>query len=256
MAKRGRFSGGIRYGGVPMQIINMIKRQSAGENTSNIPETVMPNTSGPVSPKEKNRGPMTPERMTGKLEREQNRQYTAEEIAGNDYLNTLKTALSTMTYEQALANVRKATAASNLSLLAGTKNSAADVWKAQQARAKILSDPFLKYATEIFFKMGGSMQDAPGSKYGGYGVGQVDAATYTKLGLTPPTTQYAPVGTTTQQVGNRIVTTISNPLSDTQKAALQRLRTLNKSGANLTAKQSARLARLKALKNAPTIITE
>jgi hypothetical protein len=187
--------------------------------------------------------------------REKRAAYTTEEIASNDYLSALKTGLSTLSYEQALANYRAQQNAANQSLLYGTKNSAADKWKAQQAWAKVNANPLTKYAENIFFAMGGSYQPSdPNSKYGGAGVGSINTNLYTALGLTPPTTQYAPVGGSTSQVGNRVVTKLANPLSATQKSALQKLRSLKQSGTQLTAAQVARLNRLKAKKNAPTTL--
>ena len=67
MAKRGRFSGGAGYGGVPQQIINQIRQQAAGENTSNTDETIKPNTgdaeTAPSTPAAKERKPLTAEQI-------------------------------------------------------------------------------------------------------------------------------------------------------------------------------------------------
>lgn len=178
--------------------------------------------------------------------------YTAEEIAGNEYLKALQTGLSSLTYEQALANVRKQQAALNMSLLGGTSNTMASKYAAQQAWKKVSANPLTKYASDIFFKMGGSLQEAPGSKYGGYGIGQVDTTMYTKLGLTAPSVNYDPVQTSTRQVGNRIVTKIANPLNQQQRSRLQRLRSMAPS--SLSKKQQTALVRLRAKKNAPTIL--
>lgn len=191
-------------------------------------------------------------RTERKMEQWNKTPYTAEEIAGNEYLKALQTGLSSLTYEQALANVRRQQAAMNTSLLAGTKNTMAAKYASQQAWAKVNADPLTKYAMDIFTRMGGSLQEAPTSRYGGVGSGIVDTTIYSKLGLTPPTTSYAPVQSTTRQVGNRIVTNIANPLSATQRSRLQRLRGMAPS--SLSARQKAALTRLRAKKNAPTIL--
>jgi len=47
---------------------------------------------------------------------------------------------------------------------------------------------------------------------------------------------------------------VANPLKTAQKARLQKLNLLAKSGSTLTATQVAARARLKAKKNAPTIL--
>lgn len=180
--------------------------------------------------------------------------FTADEVTNSEYLSALKTGLSTLTYEQALANFRAQQNALNLSPLAGKKASDAQIAASQAALAKINANPLTKYASDIFFKMGGSTQESEGSKYGGYGIGTADINTYKSLGLTPPSVNYAPVMTSTSQAGNKIVTNIANPLNPTQKSALQRLRALGNSGATLSEKQVARLNKLKALKNAPKIL--
>lgn len=179
--------------------------------------------------------------------------YTAEQIAGDPYKSMMKNALSTMTYEQALANFRKLQGVLNMGQLSGTNMSAAKTYAYQQAYKALT--PEQKASQEIFFGMGGSYSPSdPNSKYGGYGVGSVNTNLYNKYGVTAPTTTYAPTGGTTRQVGNSIVTKLANPLSSVQKSALQRLRALKQSGTALTATQVARLNRLKAKKNAPTIL--
>lgn len=179
--------------------------------------------------------------------------YTPEQIAGNEYLSTMKNALSTLTYEQALANYRKLVSASNLIPLSGTNVSESDTAKTRKALSAINSNPLLKYAENIFFAMGGSYSPTnPKSAYGGAGLGQVNTRIYKSLGLNPPTTKYAPVGGVTYQRGNNIVTNLVNPLSAMQRTRLKRLRSI--SPRFLTERQKAALARLRAKKNAPTII--
>ena len=179
--------------------------------------------------------------------------YTADQIAADPYKAMMKNALSTMTYEQALANFRKLTNVTNMGQLAGTKRSMADIYANQKAYDSLT--PEQKAAQEIFFGMGGSYSPSdPNSKYGGAGVGSVNTRLYEKYGLTAPTATYAPVGGVTKKVGNTVVTRLTNPLAANQRSALQRLRALNQSGTALTATQTARLNRLKAKKNAPTIL--
>lgn len=187
-------------------------------------------------------------------ERRRTRVYTAEEIAGNDYLSTLKSSLSTMSYEQALQNLRKQQKVLNLATLAGTRVPAAERIKISKAFAGMNANPLIKYASNIFNAMGGSLRETdPNSRYGGSGLGEIDVDLYKRLGLTPPTTKYEAMGASTRQVGNKIVTTIANPLSQQQRSRLQRLRTLSSTGA-LSSKQKAALSRLKSKKNAPTIL--
>lgn len=254
MAKRGRFLGGAGYGGVPMQIINQIRQQSAGINTSSTTDTVKPSTDTVNPSQVENK---TKDRSEKKIRRAA---YTADEIANSEYLSALKTGLSSLTYEQALANYRALTKVNNMMPLAKAQESPAYKKKATQmvrrsAAAMAKLTPEQKYAEEIFFAMGGSLE-ANDPKYGGYGMGSVNTDLYKILGLTPPSTSFAPVKFDVNKTGKSVEFKLNNPLNDNQREALQRLRALNKSGVKLTAKQSSRLAKLKAIKNAPTIITE
>jgi hypothetical protein len=182
---------------------------------------------------------------------------TAEQIAADPHLSMLKNALSTMTYEQALANYRALTKVNSMIPLAKANESAKYKAKATQmvrrsAAAMAKLTPEQRAAEQIFFAMGGSLE-ANNPKYGGYGSG-INTALYSKLGLEAPTTAYAPVKFDVNNIGNTVAFKLNNPLNATQKSRLQKLRGLTKSGATLTAKQNAALNRLKAKKNAPTIL--
>lgn len=255
MAERGRFSGsrsgGRSYAGIPAQIINQIRKQSEGENTSNTSETVRPNTDT-----NKNNSIKTPEEIAANKS-DRRRVYTPEQIAADPELSMMKNALSTMTYEQALANYRAFTKVTNMIPLAKENESTKYKAKATQmvrrsAAAMAKLTPEQKAAERIFFAMGGSIE-ANNSRYGGYGTG-INRALYESLGITPPTTSYAPVKFDVNNTANTIEFKLANPLNATQKTAIQRLRSLSKSGVKLTSKQQARFAKLKAIKNAPTII--
>lgn len=240
MARRGRFGTGGTSQNYAGDIRSYIA-QSMG--TDAVAPSTSPTATAPDA--------RTLKRAERKMEQWNTTPYTAEEIAGNEYLKALQTGLSSLTYEQALANVRKQQAAMNTSLLAGTKNTMAAKYASNQAWAKVNADPLTKYAMDIFTKMGGSLAQT-NPRYGGASGGTIDTTYYSKLGLTPPTTNYAPVQATTRQVGNRIVTNIANPLSETQRSRLQRLRGMAPS--SLSARQKAALTRLRAKKNAPTIL--
>lgn len=174
--------------------------------------------------------------------------YTAEEIAADPWKSTVKNALSTMSYEQALANYRALTKVSNM-LPIGGFTSAKDKYNYQQAYSALT--PEQKNAETIFFGMGGSLKSND-PKYGGYGMGTVNTGLYSSLGVTAPTTSYAPVNF--DVVGLDKNFKLANPLNATQQERLKNLRSISKSGGTLTAKQTAALGRLKAKKNAPTIL--
>lgn len=193
-------------------------------------------------------------KMARRAERKAAIPYTSEQIAADPNLSMLKNALSTMTYEQALANYRALTKVTNMIPLAKANESAKYKSKATQmvrratsAMAKLT--PEQRAAEQIFFAMGGSLQST-NPQYGGYGMGTPNASLYKSLGLTPPTTNYAPVSYTPS--GPNLAMRLANPLSATQRSRLQRLRGMAPS--SLSAKQKAALARLRAKKNAPTIL--
>lgn len=193
-------------------------------------------------------GTATRKPYTGKeLAQRQSRTYTAEEISANPYLSTLKGALSTMSYEQALANYRKLTSVTNKIPMGDGFTDPTKKYQYQKAFAALT--PQQKYAENILFAMGGSLQST-NPKYGGYGMGTPDASLYRRLGLTPPTTNYAPVSYTPS--GPNLAMRLANPLSATQRSRLQRLRGMAPS--SLSARQKAALTRLRAKKNAPTIL--
>ena len=182
--------------------------------------------------------------LTQKQQRARSVPYTAEQIAASPDLTTIKNALSTTTYEQALANYRALTKVSNM-LTMGEGLSGEN--KLAYAKAYAALTPEQKNAETIFFGMGGSLK-SNNPKYGNYGMGTVNTSLYNKLGVTAPTTSYAPVNY--DPVGQDLDFKLANPLDATQKSRLQKLRSLG----SLNARQSAALARLKAKKNAPTIL--
>lgn len=244
MARKGRFGeqAPTDYAG---NVLKQINQMNATGDTAAEPGT----TDGTAN--------VSDEKMARKAERKAATPYTADQISADPKLSMLKNALSTMTYEQALANYRVLTKVNNMIPLAKENESAKYKTKATQmvrrsaaARAKLT--PEQKAAEQIFFAMGGSIE-ANDTKYGGYGTG-INRALYESLGITPPTTSYAPVKFDVNNTADTIEFKLNNPLNATQKTRLNKLRTLAKGGATLTAKQSAALTRLRAKKNAPTIL--
>jgi hypothetical protein len=175
--------------------------------------------------------------------------YTDAEIKASPYLSALKRGI---TYEEALGNYRALTNVLNMSQLASSKISAAQQYKYQQAYNKLT--PEQRDAERIFFALGGSLESV-NPKYGGYGLGNVAANDLRRLGIDASAIpNYAATKFDVQTPENRIEFKLANPLNATQKDRLQKLRALSKSGTELTAKQVAALNRLKAKKNAPTIL--
>ena len=237
MAKRGRFSGGTGYAGIPAQIINQIRSQASGINTSATTDTV-------VTPKGDTN-------VTKKREVSRERPlYTEKEISSSPFLSALKRGI---TYEEALGNYRALMKVLNMSQLAGSKSDPAQRVKYQRAYAALT--PEQKASEEIFFALGGSLE-SNNPKYGGYGwSGDKGKEVLRRLGIdTSNMPQYAPVKFDVSTPANRIEFNLQNPLNQNQRSALQRLRSLKSSGVSLSKRQQARLARLKAKKNAPTII--
>ena len=225
----GRSSYGSTVSGNILKDINLM--QSSGE-------TVRPagTTDGTAS--------VPDEKMINRAERKAATPYTSEQIAADPNLATIKNALSTTTYEQALANYRALTNVTNM--LALNKGLSTKKQSAYNKAYAALT-PEQKNAETIFFGMGGSLESNR-AKYGGYGMGAVNTDLYNKLGIEAPTTSYAPVSFGVSREGNRI--NLSNPLSTAQRSRLRRLRSLG----SLSNKQSAALANLRSKKNAPTIL--
>ena len=223
--KAGRAAEPTNYGGNILRDINLMT--SSGE-------TVRPagTTDGTASmlTKEEKKARRTP--------------YTAEQIAADPNLLTIKNALSTTTYEQALANYRALT---NVTNMAGINKALSVKKQSAYDKAYAALTPEQKNAETIFFGMGGSLESNR-AKYGGYGTGTVNTDLYNKLGIEAPTTSYAPVNFGVSRAGNRI--NRANPLSTAQRSRLRRLRSLG----SLSNKQSAALANLRSKKNAPTIL--
>lgn len=171
--------------------------------------------------------------------------FTEREIATDA---TKRAIAGGITYEQALANYRKLVKVMNLVPMAGKERS-----KKQEARFKRLNaalTPEQRDAQRILGMLGGfGTQTYRGGLTGETGQERF----YRRLGMTAPTTQYAPINeeiTMSGKFGPQIK--IANPLSQQQRSRLQRLRSLGSS--SLTARQRAALARLRAKKNAPTIL--
>lgn len=200
------------------------------------------------------RKPLSWNEMQKKMQYRIENPYTSSEIAANDYLSAMYKGLTSLSYEQALANVRAQNKVLNMAVLDPSKLNARQKIRMSKAFAGLNQDPLKLYADKIFQAMGGSFAEPAGSKFGGVGLGQVDEFRYKSLGLTPPRTQYAPEESMTRYAsgGNRIVTTINNPLNQQQRSRLQRLRSMAPS--SLSQRQKEALARLRAKKNAPTIL--
>jgi hypothetical protein len=177
-----------------------------------------------------------------KRKKAMNAPFTDEFIASSGALSAIKNGL---TYEQALANLRKSTKVTNLLPLEGKKGPvSAKKYKKMYAALT----PAQKDAQWAFGILGGF-----GSDYGGStGSETYRQRIFRQLGMDPSTLKnYAPVKETTRTSSSLgPVTSYANPLNAKQRAKLQALRALG----SVTKKQSAALARLRAKKNAPTIL--
>lgn len=173
--------------------------------------------------------------------------FSDEVIQSSGALSAVKAGI---TYEQALANLRKLTKVTNKVPLEGQGSVSAKTSKAYAALT-----PAQKEAQWAFEIIGGYGTNS--STQGGRNKETNKWETYQelmfrRLGLDPSTLKnYAgPEITTRMDPKLGPVQSIANPLNATQRARLQRLRGMG----SLTKKQSAAIARLRAKKNAPTIL--
>lgn len=249
MAKRGRFSGGSGYGGIPQQIINQIRLQAAGENTSNTGDTVKPNTEEVTSP----------EVSRARTQR----MLTAEEIAADPVLS------GRLSIDQAKINYLKAKSALNLMPGEGLTEKAynAALKKANKAIAKSGVNPLS--AERQFFALGGKMQGVGSSKGANYGWSEKKILDYWRsagmedkgLEIVSKIRGYdqygnpvegGPSANTVDYTLKRNDSTfiLKSPvkgLSAVQAARLTKLKNIKQSGGTLTAEQKARLKRLKGM---------
>jgi hypothetical protein len=275
MAKRGRFSGGGSYAGIPAQIINQIRQQSVGENTSNTDETVKsnPGTGNATSSKpdysgidftgmsrqqanKAKKAVWSPEFAAEKKAKRMNNKaylspFSDAEIAASGALSAIKGGL---TYEQALANLRKLTKATNKVPLEGQGSVSKKTSKAYAALT-----PAQKEAQWAFGILGGYGSDGVSQGRFNPELGKYETyqeSMFRRLGLDPSTIKnYAPVKIDTKMDPKYgPVQSIANPLKAGQRSALQRLRGIKQSGGKLSKKQAARLNKLVLKKNAPTIL--
>jgi hypothetical protein len=175
-----------------------------------------------------------------------------EELNRMPKLKFLKNVLSTMTYQKALKNLRALKRATNLLPLstAGETKKTQKMTKKFNKRYAALT-PDQREAEKIFFLMGGSLKNTGTGLQ--VGQGSANKGFYESLGLTAPTTKYAPIEYTQERSNTAIKERISNPLSQTQRSKLQNLRAIAKKG-QLTSRQRQELDRLVAKKNAPRIV--
>ena len=253
MAERGRFSGGRSgggsYAGIPTQILNQIRKQAAGENTSNTNETVKPNTgdaeTASSTPVAKERKPLT-----------------AEQIAANPLFS------GKLSVDQAKINYIKSQQA--LNLMPGEnvtgKKYTAQLKKANAAIAKLGLNP--QETEQQFFALGGQMQGvgrSQGANYGWSGnkvleywrsAGMEDkgyeivAKMYGNDKYGNPVEQSQP--TVDYRLASDSTFRMQSPtanLNALQAARLTKLQNLKQSGTTLTAKQQGNLKRLRTLKN-------
>jgi len=175
-----------------------------------------------------------------------------EEMDRMPKLKFLKNSLSTMTYEQALKNLRALRRATNLlpiSTAGDTKKTKKMTAEFNKRYAALTEQQ--KMAEKIFFLMGGSLKNKKTGQV--MGSGTANKGFYESIGLTAPTTKYAPIGYSQTQSNTAIVDKLNNPLSQAQRSKLQNLRALAKSG-GLTDRQKQQLDRLVSKKNAPRVI--
>ena len=247
MAKRGRFSGGGSYAGIPAQILNQIRQQAAGENTSNTDETIKPNTgdaeTAPSTPAAKERKPLT-----------------AEQIAANPLFS------GKLSVDQAKINYIKSKQALNLMPRedATGKKYTTQLKKANAAIAKLGLNP--QETEQQFFALGGQMQGIGKNKGANYGwsgdevlkywrsAGMEDkgyeivAKMYGNDRYGNPVEQSRP--TVDYQVGSDWSFNLKSPtenLNALQAARLTKLKNLKQSGTALGQTQKANLKRLRAL---------
>jgi hypothetical protein len=247
MAKRGRFSGGAGYGGVPQQIIDQIRQQAAGDNTSNSDETVKPNPgNGSTAP--------APRRARTQ------RMLTAEEIAANPVLS------GKLSFDQARINALKSIQITNLAPDAstyGTNKYKKQLMQMNKLQSELGINP--GEAERQFFAMGGRYNDT--KQGGGYGWSEKAILDYWRSAgmedkgfeILSKIRGYDQFGNPTAADPNLAVNFRNTPgmdmnvaspvkgLNALQAARLTKLKNIKKSGGTLTAEQKARIKKLKGM---------
>jgi hypothetical protein len=251
MAKRGRFSGGAGYGGVPQQIIDQIRKQAAGENTSNTGDTVQPNPdNGSTAP--------TPRRARVQ------RMLTAEEIAADPVLS------GKLSFDQAKINALKSIRITNLAPdanTAGTKKYRRQLMEMNKLQSGLGINP--GEAERQFFAMGGRYNDTRQGGGAGWSENQIldywRSAGMEDKGLEIVSRIRGYDNTGADLPGGAdpglaidykltpgMAMNVASPvkgLNELQAARLTKLKNLKQGGTTLTAGQQARLKRLRQLKN-------
>lgn len=257
MAKRGRFSGGAGYGGIPQQIIDQIRQQSAGENTSNTDETVKPNTDGTAGTGDKTSP--SGQKYSAPRKRKPVIPLTAEQIAADPVLS------GKLSFDQARINALKSIQIGNLAPLYSTtgKKYTRQLKEMNKLRAKLGIDPAA--AERQFFAMGGRYNDT--KQGGGYGWSENQILDYWRSAgmedkgyeILSKIRGYDQFGNPTSADPNMAINfrntadydmKVATPvkgLNALQAARLTKLKNIKQSGGTLTAAQKARLKRLKGM---------
>jgi len=224
--KYGRSADTASYGA---NILKDINRMSSTGDTTAAPGT----TDGTAVRKNKLADTSTP--------------YTSTEISSNPVFSALKRGI---TPEEAIKNYRAFVKVNNMAPVAGA-GKITNKQNRQYQRAYGALTPEQRPAERILTTLGIKIEDAQGNLVGGYS--DSDRQTIlNKLGIDSSSTPA--YGNLRVDTGKGLKQTVANPLKTAQKARLQKLNLLAKSGSTLTATQVAARARLKAKKNAPTIL--
>lgn len=274
MAKRGRFSVGAGYGGVPQQIIDQIRKQAAGENTSNTGDTVQPNTTPAAAAKpdysgldftgldrqqinQLKKSVWSPEyaaerkaarKKKNELRAKYTNPFTAEQIAADPAYRAIKSGI---TLQQAIASYRQLVKAMNATPMEGQTLTTAQENKLRRLNASLT--PQQKASQRIIGLLGGYGAN-PSLRNPFTGETYLENM-YRRLGMDPskvPTGQYQSPETVRIDQNAGPIISIPNPLSATQRARFQRLKAMNPK--QMTARQKAAYNRLFNLKNSPKVL--
>lgn len=173
--------------------------------------------------------------------------FSDEFIQSSGALSAVKAGL---TYEQALANLRKLTKYMNMVPLEGQGSISPKAERFYKTLTPAQRDA--QWAFEIIGGYG-TNSSTPGGMNRETGKWETyQEQMFRRLGLDPSTLKNYAGPNITTRIDPKFgpIQSIANPLNATQRARLQRLRSMG----SLTKKQSAALARLRAKKNAPTIL--
>jgi len=264
MAKRGRFAGGSGYAGIPQQVINQIRLQAAGQNTSNTSETVKPNQAqtGGSETQVKAKGGKISEGYRELLVEKAVAEYktlTPEQRAAK-YADDPVLSGRFTNINDTLAGLYKYQSVQNLLPQADDPNYKKKMKAYNQAAASLTTAD--QEASKAFFQLGGTFSGGHlgGNRYSvNYGLGtNVLDGLNSAISGSPSTTpginlnyKYAPdsaSGLGFALPGMNQKTGQMN-LSQNQLGKLKELRGIKQAGGTLSANQQAKLARLKALKN-------